>query len=55
MLALDSLEAVADPDLTEAALKARLAEADRLTAVLARAGEASGYQVDKLETEAAEA
>jgi hypothetical protein len=54
MLALDSLEAVADADLTEAALKARLAEADRLTAVLARAGEASGYQVDKLEAAAAE-
>jgi hypothetical protein len=54
MLALDSLEAVADVDLTEAELKARLAEADRLTAVLARAGEASGYQVDKLEAAAAE-
>ena len=54
MLALDSLEAVADADLTEAALKTRLAEADRLTAVLARAGEASGYQVDKLEAAAAE-
>ena len=60
MLALDSLEAVADADLAaagkggSAALKARLAEADRLTAVLARAGEASGYRVDKLEAAAAE-
>jgi hypothetical protein len=32
-----------------AALKARLAEAERLATVLARAGEACGYQVDKLE------
>jgi len=54
MLALDSLAAVADASLTPAALDARLAEADRLTAVLARAGEASGYQVDKLEAAAAE-
>ena len=36
-------------------IAARLAEADRLTAVLARAGEASGYQVDKLEAEATQA
>jgi glycosidase len=55
MLALDSLEAVADTRLTAGALDARLAEADRLTAALARAGEASGYQVDKLETAAAQA
>ena len=53
MLALDSLAAVADKSLAPAALDARLAEADRLTAVLARAGEASGYQVDKLEAAAA--
>ena len=33
----------------------RLAETDRLTAVLARAGEASGYQVDKLEAAATQA
>ncbi len=49
MLALDSLAAVADKSLTPAKLAARLAEADRLTAVLAHAGESSGYQVDKLE------
>jgi hypothetical protein len=55
MLALDSLEAVADKSLTPAALAARLAEADRLTAVLARAGEASGYQVDKLDAAATQA
>ena len=52
MLALDSLAAVADAGLTPAERAGRLAEADRLTAVLARAGESSGYQVDKLETAA---
>ena len=54
MLALDSLAAVADAGLAPDEIAARLAEADRLTAVLARAGEASGYQVDKLEASAAE-
>jgi len=34
---------------------ARVAEADRLTAALARACEASGYQLGKLEQAAAEA
>ena len=55
MLALDSLAAVADGEPGAAALEARLADADRLTAILARAGQASGYQVDKLEAAATEA
>jgi glycosidase len=55
MLALDSLAAVANGESGAAALEARLADADRLTAILARAGKASGYQVDKLEAAATEA
>jgi glycosidase len=56
MLALDALDALADPAASKpAALKARLAESDRLTAALARAGEACGYQLDKLEEAAATA
>ena len=52
MLALDSLAVVADTSLAPAERATRLAEADHLTAVLARAGESSGYQVDKLEAAA---
>ena len=55
MLALDALGAAEDRTLSAAEVAARLAEADRLTAVLARAGEASGYQLDKLEDAAASA
>jgi glycosidase len=54
MLVLDTQDAAADKALSRAKVAARLAEADRLTAVLARAGEASGYQLDKLEDAAAE-
>jgi len=53
MLALDTLEAAADKSLAKAGVASRLAEADRLTAILARAGEACSYQVDKLEDAAA--
>jgi hypothetical protein len=49
MLALDSLDAVSDPALPKAKLKARLTEAERLTAALAAAAETAGYQLDKLE------
>ncbi|MGD0019924.1 MAG: alpha-amylase family glycosyl hydrolase [Candidatus Limnocylindrales bacterium] len=55
MLALDALDAVSNRALSRARISARLAEADRLTAVLARAGEATGYQLDKLEDAASEA
>jgi glycosidase len=55
MLALDTLETAEDRKLSAAKTAARLAEADRLTAVLARAGEASAYQLDTLEVAAAEA
>jgi glycosidase len=55
MLALDALGAAEDRTLSAAEVAARLAEADRLTAVLARAGEAAGYQLDKLEDAAASA
>jgi hypothetical protein len=54
MLALDTLEAVADRALARADVAARRAEADRLTAILARAGQASDYQLGKLEDAAAE-
>jgi hypothetical protein len=52
MFALDALEAAATPKLTKARLGARLTKAERLTAVLARAGEAARYQLDKLEAAA---
>jgi glycosidase len=55
MLALDTVEAVADRALARADVAARRAEADRLTAILARAGQASGYRLGKLEDAAAEA
>ncbi len=54
MLALDALGAAEDGTLGAAGVAARLAEADRLTAILARAGETSGYQLNKLEDAAAE-
>lgn len=54
MLALDALGAIADRTRPHAELAARLTEAGRLTRVLARAGEASKYQLDKLEDAAAE-
>ena len=53
MLALDALGAAEDGTLSSAEVAARVAEAERLTAVLARVGEASGYQLDKLEDAAA--
>jgi hypothetical protein len=49
MAALDALAAAAEPKLSKARLTARLAEGERLTAVLARAGETAKYQLDKLE------
>jgi glycosidase len=49
MLALDALDAVSDPARPKAKLTARLAAAERLTGALAKAAEASGYQLDKLE------
>jgi hypothetical protein len=49
MAALDALAAAAEPKLSKARMTARLAEAERLTAVLARAGETAKYQLDKLE------
>ncbi len=52
MFALDALDAAATPRLTQARLDTRLATAERLTAVLARAGEAAHYQLDKLEAAA---
>jgi glycosidase len=61
MQAMDALDAVsAGPSPVSAAgsaaaaarAKARLHEADRLIAALQRAGEASGYQLDKLESAA---
>jgi glycosidase len=55
MLALDALGAAEDRTLSAAETAARLAEADRLTAILARAGEACGYQLDRLEDAAAAA
>jgi hypothetical protein len=55
MLVLDALGALAGKTRSTAKVKARVAEADRLTAALARAGEASGYQLGKLEEAAAEA
>jgi glycosidase len=55
MLVLDALAALAGKTRSTAKVKARVAEADRLTAALARAGEASGYQLGKLEEAAAEA
>jgi hypothetical protein len=54
MLAFDALEALAGKTRSKARVTARVAEADRLTAALARAGEASGYQLGKLEAAAAE-
>jgi len=53
MVALDALAAASDPTATEAAVAKRLREAERLTAALAKAAEASGYQLDKLEAAAA--
>ena len=53
MLTLDTLAAAADKSLAKTRLTARLTEADRLTAVLARAGEECSYQLDKLEDAAA--
>ena len=55
MLALDALDAVCDPARPNAKLTSRLAAAERLTAALAKAAEASAYQLDKLEDAAAEA
>ena len=62
MLALDALDAMAGKTRSKAEatarvadVTARVAEADRLTAALARACEASGYQLGKLEQAAAEA
>jgi hypothetical protein len=52
MLALDALDAVSDPARPKAKLTARLAAAERLTAALAKAAEASAYQLDKLENAA---
>jgi len=52
MLALEALEAAATPRLAKARLAARVAEAERLTGALARAAEAAGYQLDKLEAAA---
>jgi glycosidase len=49
MLALDALDAASDPARPKAKLTARLAAAERLTAALSKAAEASGYQLDKLE------
>jgi hypothetical protein len=53
MLALDALDALADATGTAPQRKARLAAAERLTAALARAGQACGYQLDRLEEAAA--
>jgi glycosidase len=53
MLTLDTLAAAADKSLAKTRLATRLTEADRLTAILARAGEACSYQLDKLEDAAA--
>jgi glycosidase len=55
MLALDALGAAEDRTLSAAKTAARLTEAARLTSILGRAGEASGYQLDKLEGAAAAA
>jgi glycosidase len=52
MLALDALDAAADPRLAAAQLTNRLGEAQRLTEALSRAGEACGYRLDKLEAAA---
>ena len=54
MLALDAL-AAEDRTLPAARAAAHLSAADRLTSILARAGEAAGYQLDKLEDGAGEA
>jgi glycosidase len=52
MLAFDALETTAVRSVGKAERAVRLAEADRLTVVLAQAGEAAGYQLDKLESAA---
>jgi len=52
MLALDALEAAADVSGTAAKRAKRLRAAESLTAALARAAEACGYQLDKLEAAA---
>ncbi len=54
MLALDTLAAHEGRTRSAAAIASRLAEADRLTSVLARAAEASGYRLDGLEDAAAQ-
>jgi len=54
MLALDAL-AAEDRTIPAARAAAHLSAADRLTSILARAGEAAGYQLDKLEDGAGEA
>ena len=49
MFALDALQATATPGRSKTRLASRLAQAKRVTAVVARAGEVAGYQLDKLE------
>jgi glycosidase len=46
---LETLHASADTRLDEAALATRIREADRRAMALSKAGETSGYQLDKLE------
>ncbi|HEY1168163.1 MAG TPA: alpha-amylase family glycosyl hydrolase [Candidatus Limnocylindrales bacterium] len=52
MLALDALEAAADESAPAATTAKHLRRAESLTAALARAAEACGYQLDKLEAAA---
>ena len=51
MLALDALEAAEEPE-TKAKTARRLRSAERLTAALAKAAQACGYQLDRLEAAA---
>jgi hypothetical protein len=52
MLALDALEDKAEVPAAKARTARRLRSAQRLTATLAKAAEASGYQLDRLEAAA---
>ena len=52
MVALDALHVAAEPKLTAAKTKSRLAAAARLTSALSGAAKTAGYRVDKLEAAA---
>ena len=52
MVALDTLDAAADPAGTPATVAKHVRSAERITATLAKAAKACGYQLDKLEAAA---